>query len=154
MLAGELESLPMARIEFHFNAPSLVSYTCRLLRKVHGRGLRAQVVGQASTLAHLDMALWTFSSLDFLPHCGVQASDTVRQVSSVLLTEAPVSDWHQQVLINLGESVPEQLETFERIIDVVTRDELHRALGRERWRHYARLGHELIRHDLLNSAET
>ena len=46
------------RIEFHFNAPALVPYACRLLRKVQGRGLRAQVVGHATTLAQLDQALW------------------------------------------------------------------------------------------------
>ncbi len=144
----------MARIEFHFNAPALVPYACRLLHKVHTRGLRAQVVGHATTLALLDEALWTFSALDFLPHCGPQASPAVQQASHVLLSEVPDGHWHRQVLINLGEMAPEGIDGFERIIDVVTVDELHRAQGRERWRHYARLGHELIRHDLLKVTET
>jgi len=138
----------MARIEFHFNAPALVAYTCRLLRKVHARGLRAQVVGHPSTLAQLDQALWTFAPLEFLPHCGLQAPEPMRRASAVLLVEAPSADWHRQVLVNLGESVPEDFEGFERMIDVVTVDELHRAQGRERWREYARRGHELVRHDL------
>lgn len=141
----------MARIEFHFNAPALVSYTCRLLRKVQGRGLRAQVVGHASTLAQLDHALWTFAPLDFLTHCQAQAPAPMLASSSVLLTEIPVADWHRQVLINLGENVPEGLEGFERIIDVVTVDDLLRAQGRQRWRQYASLGHELLRHDLLKT---
>ena len=138
----------MARIEFHFNAPALVGYTCRLLRKVHTRGLRAQVVGHASTLTQLDQALWTFAPLEFLPHCNLQAPAPMLQASAVLLAETPTADWHRQVLINLGEVVPEGFEGFERIIDVVTLDDLHRAQGRERWREYARLGHELVRHDL------
>ena len=141
----------MARIEFHFNAPALVGYTCRLLRKVHARGLRAQVVGHASTLAQLDQALWTFAPLEFLPHCTVQAPAPMLQASAVLLAEAPSADWHRQVLINLGEAVPAGFEGFERMIDVVSVDELHRAQGRERWREYARLGHELVRHDLQQS---
>ena len=141
----------MARIEFHFNAPALVGYTCRLLRKVHARGLRAQVIGHASTLAQLDQALWTFAPLEFLPHCTVQAPAPMLQVSAVLLAEAPSADWHRQVLINLGEGVPAGFEGFERMIDVVSVDELHRAQGRERWREYARLGHELVRHDLQQS---
>lgn len=138
----------MARIEFHFNAPALVTYTCRLLRKVHTRGLRAQVVGHSSTLAQLDQALWTFSQLDFLPHCMANAQPAVLQASRVLLTERPHPDWAQQILVNLGEAVPEGFEAFERIIDVVSVDDLHRAQGRERWRQYSRLGHELVRHDL------
>ncbi len=141
----------MARIEFHFNAPALVQYSCRLLRKVHARGLRAQVVGHATTLAQLDQALWTFSALDFLPHCLADAPDSLRAASRVLLSEQPLPDWERQVLINLGESVPAGFEGFERIIDVVSVDELHRAQGRERWREYSRLGHELVRHDLAQS---
>lgn len=141
----------MARIEFHFNAPALVQYSCRLLRKVHARGLRAQVVGHATTLAQLDQALWTFSALDFLPHCLADAPDPLRAASRVLLSEQALPDWERQVLINLGESVPAGFEGFERIIDVVSVDELHRAQGRERWREYSRLGHELVRHDLAQS---
>lgn len=142
----------MARIEFHFNAPALVSYSCRLLRKVHARGLRAQVVGHSSTLGQLDHALWTFSSVDFLPHCMHNAQETLRRSSSVLLTPQPDPQWHHQVLINLGDAVPDGFESFERIIDVVTVDELHRDQGRERWRQYSRLGHELIRHDLSQAS--
>ncbi len=138
----------MARIEFHFNAPALVPYACRLLRKVHGRGLRAQVVGQGATLALLDQTLWTFSEQDFLPHCVADAPQAVRDASAVLLTEQPRADWHRQVLINLGEDLPQGFEGFERIIEVVSVDDLHRAQARERWRNYTRLGHELVRHDL------
>lgn len=142
----------MARIEFHFNAPALVHYGCRLLRKVHARGLRTQVVGHSTTLAQLDQALWTFSVLDFLPHCRSDAPLTLRAASRVLLSEQPVPDWERQVLINLGESVPQGFEGFERIIEVVSIDELNRAQGRERWREYSRLGHELVRHDLAQTS--
>ena len=138
----------MARIEFHFNAPALVPYACRLLRKVHTRGLRAQVVGHSTTLAQLDQALWTFSALDFLPHCDLDAPQAMRSASSVLLTPQATPDWDQQILVNLGESIPAGFESFARIIDVVTVDDLHRAQGRERWREYSRMGHELVRHDL------
>lgn len=141
----------MARIEFHFNAPALLPYACRLLRKVHGRGLRAQVVGLPATLAQLDQALWTFSPLEFLPHCHAEAPAEMKRFSRVMLCERPRLDWDRQVLINLGEAVPPDFETFERIIDVVSVDDLHRAQGRERWREYTRLGHELVRHDLGSS---
>lgn len=143
----------MARIEFHFNAPALVHYGCRLLRKVHARGLRAQVVGHATTLFQLDQALWTFSAFDFLPHCLADAPESLRAASSVLLSERPVPDWDRGVLINLGESIPQDFGLFDRIIDVVSIDELHRAQGRERWREYARLGHELVRHDLAQGSK-
>lgn len=144
----------MSRIEFHFNAPALVPYACRLLRKVHARGMRAQVIGNDTTLAQLDQALWTFSQLDFLPHCASTAPAGMRDASVVLLTPQACADWHQDVLVNLGEQVLEDFEGFKRIIDIVSIDELHRAQGRERWRHYSRLGHELVRHDLSQTRDT
>ena len=140
----------MPRIEFHFNAPALLPYTCRLLRKVHGRGLRAQVVGHASTLAQLDQMLWTFSALDFLAHCHAEAPEGMRRLSRVMLSERPRPDRDRQLLINLGEDIPADFETFERVIEVVSTDDLNRAQGRERWRQYTRLGQELVRHDLTS----
>ena len=142
----------MARIEFHFNAPALVPYACRLLRKVRAQGLRAQVVAHPGTLTLLDQALWTFSALDFLPHCPADAPEPMRKASGILLTRSTDPQWSSQVLVNLSEAVPAHFESFERIVDVVTVDELHRAQGRERWRHYAGLGHELVRHDLAGAA--
>lgn len=141
----------MPRIEFHFNAPALVPYACRLLRKVSQRGLRAQVIGLQSTLAQLDQMLWTFSALDFLTHCGAQADATIRNASQIMLADHPQADWAATVLVNLGESVPEGFAQFERVIEVVSMDDLHRAQARERWRAYAALGHDLIRHDLAKS---
>lgn len=143
----------MSRVEFHFNAPALVPYACRLLRKVHAHGLRAQVVGSDSLLTQLDQALWTFSPLDFLPHCTADAPSGLRERSSVLLVSQPLQDWHREVLINLGEQALEQFDGFQRVIEVVSIDELHRAQGRERWRHYSRLGHELVRHDLSQARD-
>lgn len=142
----------MASVEFHFNAPALVPYACRLLRKIHGRGLRTQVVGSSTTLHLLDEALWTFSSLDFVPHCLNDAPAPLREASRVLLAPAVQTDWPREVLVNLGETVPPDFEGFERIIDVVTVDDLHRAQGRERWRHYSSLGHSPLRHDLAGSS--
>jgi DNA polymerase-3 subunit chi len=138
----------MARIEFHFNAPTLVGYCCRLLRKVEARGLRAQVVGHATTLAQLDQTLWTFSPQDFVSHCVADAPAAMRAASTVLLSEQPLADGPRHLLVNLGQAVPPGFEAFERIIDVVSVDELHRAQGRERWRQYSQMGHELVRHDL------
>lgn len=142
----------MPRIEFHFNAPALVPYACRLLRKVSSHGLRAQVVGLPSTLGQLDQMLWTFSPLDFLPHCGPNASPAMRGASRLLLCEQPEVDWPAAVLVNLGERVPEGFEAFERVIEVVSIDDLHRAQARERWRDYTARGHELVRHDLAKAS--
>ncbi len=142
----------MPRIEFHFNAPALVPYACRLLRKVNQHGLRAQVVGLPTTLGQLDQMLWTFSPLDFLPHCGPSADAAMRAASRFLLTPQPEPGWGGAVLVNLGEQVPTGFEAFERVIEVVSVDDLHRAQARERWRTYTARGHALLRHDLAQAS--
>jgi DNA polymerase III subunit chi len=55
---------------------------------------------------------------------------------------------HQQVLVNLGEPVPEGFERFERLIEVVTKDEEDRQRARRRWKHYADRGYAITRRDL------
>jgi DNA polymerase-3 subunit chi len=52
------------------------------------------------------------------------------------------------VLLNLGSSVPEGFERFERLIDVVTVQEEDRQEGRLRWKHYADRGYAIRREDL------
>lgn len=138
----------MARIEFHFNAPGLTHYVCRLLRKIHASGRKAQVTGSHHMLVQIDQALWTFSELDFLPHCHAQAPVSMLNASGILLVETPLVSWSRDILVNVGESIPVDFQSFDKVIDVVSVDELDRAQGRERWRAYGRLGHELVRHDL------
>lgn len=138
----------MTEVAFHFNAPDKVGYACRLLRKAVGAGACVVVTGDPALLDDLDTSLWTFSALDFVPHCrdGVAPAPVVAR-SPVVLTAAPRAAPHHQVLVNLGEGVPEGFETFERLIEVVTGDEADRHAARQRWKHYAARGYDIKRHD-------
>lgn len=139
----------MTRIEFHFNAPDRLTYTCRLLRKVHASGLRAGVVGAQPFLGHLDQALWTFSAADFIPHALVGAGLPPADASCmVLLADSVAALGTVDVLVNLGEAVPAGFEALPRLIEIVTADDLERANARARWKQYTQLGYALIRHDL------
>jgi DNA polymerase III subunit chi len=139
----------MTEVTFHFNAPDKTGYACRLLRKAVGTGAKVVVTGDSELLRELDTALWTFSPLEFLPHClGSGSPPAVLAASPVVLSESARSAPHQQVLVNLGQSVPEGFERFERLIEVVTVDEEERQQGRRRWKHYADRGYAITRHDL------
>ncbi len=146
--------MTMTRIEFHFNAPDRLTYTCRLLRKVHASQLRAGVVGTLPFLSHLDEALWTFSALDFIPHKLLAAGARADAVhaESVILADNVKSLGEVDVLINLGEAVPAGFEAMTRLIEIVTVDDLDRAQARARWKQYAQMGYELVRHDLAKPA--
>ncbi len=139
----------MTEVAFHFNVPDKLAYACRLLRKATSAGSRVVVTGEPELLRRLDQALWTFSALEFIPHCHVAAADAqVVAASPVVLAEAPRGTPHQEVLVNLGGPVPEGFERFERLIELVSQDEADRLQARTRWKHYADRGYAITRHDL------
>lgn len=138
----------MTEIAFHFNAPDKSAYACRLLRKSVKGGRRLVVTAPDDTLRALDQRLWTFSPLDFVPHCMVASAPALLQATPVVLAADPQQAPHQQVLVNLGDTVPEGFERFERLIEVVSNDADDRAQARLRWRHYAARGYAIVRHDL------
>lgn len=143
----------MTEVAFHFNAPDRVAYACRLLRKAVSSGAKIVVVGTPDTLQQLDVALWTFSPTDFVPHCHFDSDPGIVAVSPVILATTTTSMPHQQVLINLGPLVPDGYEQFDRVIEVVQLNDDDRQLARGRWKKYTERGYSITRHDLnLKSA--
>jgi DNA polymerase-3 subunit chi len=138
----------MTEVTFHFNVLEKTCYACRLLRKAVASGAKVVVTGDSVQLRELDVALWTFSALEFLPHClEAAAPPAVLAASPVVLAESARSAPHQQVLVNLGSAVPEGFERFERLIELVGTAEEDRQQGRRRWKHYADRGYAIVKHD-------
>jgi DNA polymerase-3 subunit chi len=129
----------MTRIDFHFNAEHRLHYACRVTRKARAAGKRLVVFARdADRLAQFDTALWTFSALDFLPHVYVDSA--LAAGTPVLLTSdaerAPVSD----VLLTLDDETPPDFNAlftrYERVIEVVSRNDDDRAHARARFKTY------------------
>lgn len=138
----------MTEIAFHFNAPERLAYACRLLRKAAGSGARVLVTGAPDTLKQLDAALWTFSTTDFVPHCDLDGEAAVLALSPVILAPSLTSTPHHEVLLNLGQLVPDGFEQFQRVIELVGIDDEERQMARARWKHYTDRGYAITRHDL------
>jgi DNA polymerase-3 subunit chi len=138
----------MTELAFHFNVPDKLAYSCRLLRKAWGSGARVVVTGEAEMLDRLDQLLWTFSPLEFVPHCRLEAPPATLAVTPVLLAGALDACPHHEVLVNLGGQVPVGFERFERLIELVTPADDDRQAARARWKHYADRGYAMKRHDL------
>lgn len=138
----------MTDVAFHFNAPEPLEYACRLLRKAVASGAKVVVTGLPDTLRQLDADLWSMSPIDFVPHCLLRGDPRVIAASPVILTTQPGNAPHQQVLLNLGATVPQGYDAFARVIEVVSLDEDDRVRARQRWKQYAAQGHPITRHDL------
>jgi len=141
----------MTGIQFHVNVPDKLDYACRLLRKAVKSGARVVVTGEPQLLRALATQLWTFSALEFIPHChAATANAQVLAASPVVLAETPRGTPHQDVLVNLGglgARAPEGFERFGRLIEIVSGQPEDLAEGRQRWRHYADRGYELKKFD-------
>jgi DNA polymerase-3 subunit chi len=139
------------RIDFHFNVEHRLQYACRIVRRARAADCRVLLFSRdADRLARLDAALWTFSALDFVPH--VYADSPLAPRTPVLLT-ASLNDASPScpVLVNLDDGVPPGLPSltgrFERLIEIVSRDDDDRRRGRERFRAYREAGFEPQTHD-------
>ncbi|CAG2149463.1 DNA polymerase III subunit chi [compost metagenome] len=141
----------MTRIDFHSNVPDSLAYVCRLVRKAYGAGQKVVVYGTAHQLTQLDARLWTFSPLDFLPHCGLDSPNVA--VTPIILAATLEGVPHHQILVNLSPEAPAQFASFERLIEVVGAGEAERAAGRDRYRFYRERGYPLTHHDIGQSAK-
>jgi DNA polymerase-3 subunit chi len=141
----------MTRIDFHSNVPDKINYTCRLIRKA--RAADCRIIVFDSDRAQLDLlneALWTFSGSDFLPH--VLLDDPLMAQTPIILTENDSATFpHQELLINLTQSVPSDFARFARIIEVISTEQKDTVAGRERYRHYQQQGISLT-HTIAKSS--
>ena len=154
----------MARIDFHSNVSDKLEYACRLTRKIwsatpEGESVRNIVmVGEKTDLQKLNELLWAFSNTDFLPHCFIDdeaAAETPIVLTDDFASAALNSIPHADVMIHLGmrmpTDVPALVARFPRIVEVVTVNEAERLAGRERYKAYRELGHELHNFDQSKS---
>jgi len=154
----------MARIDFHSNVSDKLEYACRLTRKIWsatpvGQAVRNIVmVGEKSDLKRLNELLWIFSATDFLPHCFID--DEAAPETPIVLTDDFASPAlgnipHADVMIHLGMRMPQDVAAlaarFPRIVEVVTVNETERLAGRDRYKAYRDLGHELHNFDQSKS---
>ncbi|HAT39377.1 DNA polymerase III subunit chi [Polynucleobacter necessarius] len=150
----------MARIDFHSNVSDKLEYVCRLTRKIwstspEGEPVRNIVmVGEKADLQKLNELLWSFSATDFFPHCFIE--DEAAAETPIILTDDFASSAfdhipHADILIHIGMRMPADvsalLARFPRIVEVVTINEAERLAGRDRYKAYRELGHELHNFD-------
>ena len=154
----------MARIDFHSNVKDKLEYACRLTRKIWSATAEGQpvrnivMVGELADLKKLDELLWTFSAVEFLPHCFIE--DEAALETPIVLTDDFASPAlagipHADVMIHLGmrmpNDVPALLARFPRMVEVVTVNEAERLAGRDRYKAYRDLGHDLHNFDQSKS---
>jgi DNA polymerase-3 subunit chi len=137
----------MTRIDFYQiesdEAPLL--FTCRLIEKAYRQGRRIYIhTASAEQSIELDELLWSFRSDRFIPHVLQTASD----LSPIKIGNDHEPEEHQDVLINLSQSVPDFFSRFDRVAEIVPLDGESRHKARENYRFYKQRGYDLRYHEM------
>lgn len=133
----------MAQLEFHTGIADVMDYSCRLLRKAYRRGTRVVVCGEPERLSRLDVMLWTFEQLEFIPHLRVRAGEqpsAAMQRTPIWLVDPRVGWPPADVALNLGEEPLDDPRRVARVLELVGDAPEAREAGRARWRHYVSQG--------------
>jgi DNA polymerase III subunit chi len=114
-------------------------FACRLIEKAYVAGCKIYVLtSEASAAQTFDTQLWTFRDISFVPHAIVAAS--TEQDIPVLIGEAEPPITHRDVLVNFAPAVPSCFSEFNRVLEIITHDDVAKAAGRKRYQFYQNHG--------------
>jgi len=141
----------MTRVDFYVmdnpNARQHDMLVCRLAEKAWRAGHAVYLRCQGpENLAEIDDLLWTFKDTAFVPHAP--AADPAVDTVPVTLGHGDETPPSNDVLINLGDSVPTFFSRFERVMETTGADERSRIAARDRYRYYQERGYTLNTHRL------
>ncbi len=137
----------MTSVDFYFNAADKLQVACRLAAKALAQGKRLLICApQPETAQDIDRMLWNWPATGFVPHC--RAEDALAPETPVLIGAAADAAEGCDILLNLGAETPAAFERFERLLEVVARDDADRHAARERYRFYRERGYRVAHHDL------
>ena len=141
----------MTSVDFYFNAADKLQVACRLAGKALAQGKRLLIYApQADTAQSIDRLLWTWPATGFVPHC--RAGDALAADTPVLIADAADAAARCDILLNLARETPPAFERFERLLEVVARDDGDRQAARERYRFYRERGYRVANHDLAGAS--
>ena len=137
----------MTRIDFYFEAEDKLQVACRLSAKAAQQKLRVLIyTADEAGSQRIDKLLWTWQPTAFLPH-GMSKNALAAQ-TPVLITHDPEDTPHDEVLLNLHPEWPPAFSRFQRLVEIVGREDEDREAARARFRFYRDRGYEIVKHDL------
>jgi DNA polymerase-3 subunit chi len=122
---------------------------CRLAEEAVDQGRRVYLrASSAAEAQRLDDLLWTYRDGSFIPHEIYAGAPASHATVMVLVGEADAPESHRQLLINLAPAVPEDLQRYEAIAEIVDVDPTRKSEARERYKQYREHGCSLDSHNL------
>ena len=140
----------MSRVDFYVLSGSgelaRQQFACRLAEKAYRLEHTVHIqVSNRDSVQRIDDLLWTFRDGSFVPH-EVLGSSQPESPVTIGCNELPSQDC--DLLINLGDSIPDNVASFPRVAEVVTSDDESKTRSRQRFVVYRDQGHTLDTHKL------
>ena len=141
----------MTRIDFYVldsnDAQAQAQLSCRVADKAWTRQQQVYIhTNTRQDSEQLDQLMWTYPDDSFLPHCLYTADES--SATPILIGHDHEPEQVTDVLINLADDVPPFYSRFERIVELVTGDEVTRQKARERYKYYRDRGYAIETHKL------
>lgn len=142
----------MARIDFYVLGSAADEarwqFACRLTEKAYRLGHTVHLLTADRARAEmLDELLWTWRDGSFVPH--VLSADAQAEPAPVTIGYDAASCSNRcDLLINLSDDQPANIEAFPRVAEIVTSDDDVRRQGRKRFASYRAQGHTLDTHKM------
>ena len=140
----------MTSVDFYFNAEDRFQVACRLAGKALAQKKKLLIYAPGPEAAQrVDRMLWTVPAVAFVPHCRfgqALAADT-----PILIADDETLPPACELLLNLSSDCPPHFERFERLLEIVSREDSERQAGRNRYRFYKERGYLISDHDLARA---
>jgi len=137
----------MTTIDFYTHVADRLAVAARIVAKAYAaHGTVRVFTPDRSASDALDRLLWLQTALSFLPHCRMDSA--LAAETPIWIDEVPEHNGPCAVLVNLNAEPPPFFSRFERLAEIVGKDDADVLAGRERFRFYRERGYELRTHNL------
>ena len=142
----------MARIDFYIlpdtTLEARLQFACKLAETIYRKGYRLPLHCAAKALAEqADEALWQFRDDAYLPH-ALEDSELADSVPITLGWQQLPVPTEETALLNLHPDIPDGIEHFARIAEIINQHQHVLVAKRACWQRYKALGHEVVPHKL------
>jgi DNA polymerase-3 subunit chi len=146
----------MTQVDFYIlgskSGRTLELLVCQLCNKALENNMHVYInVRSEQQAAELDDLLWSFKPESFLPHQNLLSNQILTETSiiPIIINKGEqIPDGYDQLLINLNSDIPQFFSRFDRVAEIVAKDENEKQLGRDRYRFYRERGYLLNKYDL------
>ena len=131
--------MPKPRVTFYVlqeaGSDARLKFACRLVEKAFARANRVVIrCASQDDAREFDDRLWRFSDQSFVPHELVPPGS--EEAAPVIVRAHSAPALPADVLVNLGDDVPEWCMGFGRVAEILDDRQECRRSGRQRFLHY------------------